>query len=73
MKRLALVFTLLVACADQGPCKTQIVEALYSDFLYDVKLDFVEQYEKQGYDCPSESIRNGAGTRIGTKYTCTKC
>jgi hypothetical protein len=73
MKRLVLLGFLLVACKDQGPCETEIIEAEYGSFYYDIQLRLIATYEEQGYDCDSESIRNGAGTRIGTKYTCTKC
>ena len=74
MKRLLLVIALLSACKDQGPCETVIIEAEYSSPVYELDVDRADRYENDyGYDCVTESIRNGAGNRIGTKYTCTKC
>ena len=65
----------LVACKNIFGCenKTQIVEAEFASPTYDSSLQIVEEFKRQGYTCPFESIRNGSGAAIGTKYTCTKC
>jgi hypothetical protein len=72
MKRLLLVL-LLVACKDQGPCDTEIVELVPGEPFFDIRLGLLERYEELGYECDSESIRDAQGRSIGTKYTCTKC
>ena len=73
MRRIALVLLIFAACKDQGPCRTEVVEATFGTPLYDLQLGLVESFEREGWDCYSESIRNAFGNAIGTKYTCTKC
>lgn len=53
--------------------RTEIVEDIYAYGTSGVVDDIIKGFRRQGYNCPSESIRNGAGVSIGTKYTCTKC
>jgi len=78
MKRLALICGMalgLVACKSIFGCdkKTQVVEADFASPTYDGSLQMVEGLKRQGYTCPFESILNGSGAAIGTKYTCAKC
>jgi hypothetical protein len=67
-----LTILLILACRDQGPCETRIIEAEFGP-LYTFQVESVARYEEIGWDCVGESIRNAFGNSIGTKYTCTKC
>ena len=64
--------TLLTGC-EKCEDRTVEYEAVYADPFYDATLALVESQRGAGYDCTSTNLRNGAGTVIGAKYTCTKC
>jgi hypothetical protein len=51
----------------------EVIEDIYAYGTSEIVADIVDGYRRQGYNCTSESIRNGFGNAIGRKYTCTKC
>jgi hypothetical protein len=67
----AVAFALLTGCDCRE--KMEVIETIYAHGTAEIVAEIVQGYERQGYSCTSESIRNGFGNSIGRKYTCTKC
>jgi hypothetical protein len=78
MKR-ALVLVLLLAGCD-GPTESACtetrnpVELVAGDVFYQFNVDLLAKMRNEGWDCSgTETIRNGAGVVIGTRYNCHIC
>ena len=73
----ALTLALILWACSTEPCtvETKIFEILYSDLPIYIELqeDWVRFAKEDGFDCPSETLRNAFGRAIGTKWTCTRC
>jgi hypothetical protein len=66
-----LALALLTGCDCRE--RMEVIEDIYAYGTSEIVADIVDGYRRQGYNCTSESIRNGFGNSIGRKYTCTKC
>lgn len=75
--RFALIAVLacVLAGCDVFGCdtETRIIEVVPGAIDYDLQRIYLQHAEDQGFNCVAEPIRNGSGTQIGTRHTCTKC
>lgn len=72
---LLVTVTAIIGGCDVFGCdpKTRTYELVPGEIGYDFLKGLKEETERQGFHCDGQPIRNGAGTQIGTRYTCTKC
>ena len=72
---LAVLLGLTLACSDSTGCetRTKTVDIVWGALDEGMNQILLEAYESNGWTCSAESIRNAAGTQIGTKHTCTIC